>query len=412
MRHIRTIAGVLVLLLFPGPPGSPAAVKAGTPLALVGGTVYAGPADPPLFDATVVLADGKIAAVGPRGKVAVPAGAAVIDCAGTAILAGFQNSHVHFTEEKWMGAAQQDPARLAAHLVDMVTRFGFTTVVDTASSLDNTVPLRRRIASGEVAGPRILTAGEGLYPPQGVPYYVRDTLPASVVEGLPQPSTAGEAARVVRQHVEGGADALKLFTASWVARGKVLPMPAEVAAAAAAEMHKRGKLVIAHASNVAGLRVALDAGVDILAHAIDDSRGLTAADRARMRQQNVAIIPTLILFEKARYLFDVLDEVRGHARSGGEILFGTDVGYLSSYDPTPEYVLLAGSGLGWREILAALTTSPAARFGDAGTRGKISPGMDADLVVLGADPVRDVRAFANVRHTIRAGALIYSRTGP
>ena len=387
-----------------------AGAQARAPLALVGGTVYESPAAAPIFDAVLIVADGRVVAVGPRGKVVVPAGAVAIDCAGTVIFAGFQNSHVHFTEEKWVDAAHQEPARLSVNLSTMLTRFGYTTVVDTASSLANTAALRRRIEAGEVAGPRILTAGEGVYPPKGIPYYVRDTLPAAIVDALPQPSSPAEAVAVVRQHVAGGADILKLFTGSWVSRGKALPMPAEIAAAAAAEMHKHGQLVFAHESNVEGLRVALDAGVDVLAHGIDDSRGLTAEDRARMRRQNVGVIPTLMLFGRGRFLFDVLDEVRDYARSGGQILFGTDVGYLTAYDPTEEYVLMASAGLGWREILASLTTSPAARFGEAGRRGKVSPGMDGDLVVLDADPVKDIRAFANVRHTIRAGIVIYSKT--
>lgn len=402
-----TAAAALVLFVIVSPT-SGAAVKT-RPLALVGGTVYHSPEAVPLFDATVVLLDGKVAGVGPRSKVTIPKGAVVLDCAGTVIVAGFQNSHVHFTEQKWVDAAHQDVARLSNALSAMLTRFGFTTVVDTASSLANTVALRRRIESGEVAGPRIFTAGEALYPPEGVPFYVRDSLPAAVVNVLPQPSTPAAAVDVVRQHVQGGADVLKLFTGSWVARGNVLPMPTEIASAAAAEAHGHKRLVLAHESNVAGLRVALDARVDILVHGIDDSRGLTAEDRARMRRQNVAVVPTLMLFQEGRYLFDVLDEVGHYARSGGQILFGTDVGYLTAYDPTEEYVLMASAGLGWREILASLTTSPAERFGEANRRGRISPGMDADLVVLDSDPVRDVRAFANVRYTVRGGVLIYSK---
>ena len=409
MSFSRSVAAASALVLCVASPAARADWKTPRTVALVGGTVYESPAAVPTFDAVVVLADGKIAAVGPRDKVSVPADAVVVDCAGGVIVAGFQNSHVHFTEEKWADARHQDAARLAENLEAMLTRFGFTTVVDTASSLANTVALRQRIESGEIAGPRILTAGEGLYPPRGVPFYVRDTLPASIVSGLPQPATAAEAIAVARQHAQEGADILKLFTGSWVERGRVLTMPVEVATAAASEMHGRKRLVFAHESNVAGLRVALDAGVDVLAHGIDDSRGLTAEDRARMRRQDVAVIPTLKLFLGGRYLFDVLDEVRDYARSGGEILFGTDVGYLTAYDPTDEYVLMASAGLGWREILASLTTAPARRFGEAGRRGKVSAGMDADLVVLDADPVRDAQAFAKVRHTIRAGVPIYSK---
>ncbi|MDQ2870768.1 MAG: amidohydrolase family protein [Acidobacteriota bacterium] len=389
-----------------------ASAEAPGPIALVGGTIYPDPVGPPTFDGVVLLSGGKIAAVGPRDAVPVPAGATVIECHGAVVLAGFQNSHVHFTEEKWAEAAHQDPGRLAGMLTAMLTRYGFTTVVDTASFLENTSALRRRIDSGEVQGPRILTAGEALYPPNGIPYYLRGAMAPEQLARLRTPATAADAVAEVRRGGAGGADVLKLFTGSWVERGKVLPMPGDIAAAAAAEAHRQKRLVFAHESNVAGLRVALDAGVDVLAHAIDDSRGITPRDRERMRRQKIAIVPTLKLFSAARYLFDVLDEIRDFSRSGGQILFGTDVGYLTDYDPTEEYALMSAAGLGWREILASLTTGPAERFGEQNRRGRLAPGLDADIVVLDADPVRDVRAFADVRYAFRAGRLAYSRPRP
>lgn len=101
--------------------------------------------------------------------------------------------------------------------------------------------------------------------------------------------------------------------------------------------------------------------------------------------------------------------MREYGRLGGQILFGTDVGYLTDYDPSGEYVLMGTAGLSWREILATLTTAPASRFGEDRRRGRIAPGMDADLVVLAKDPVHDVRAFGDVRVTIRAGRVIYAR---
>lgn len=61
-------------------------------------------------------------------------------------MAGFQNSHVHFTEPKWEDAATLPASRLSADLARMLTRCGFATVVDTDSLLDNTLALRKRIA--------------------------------------------------------------------------------------------------------------------------------------------------------------------------------------------------------------------------------------------------------------------------
>ncbi len=378
------------------------------PLALVGARIYAAPEGLPIFEGTIIAAGGKVVAVGPRDKVEIPAGARTLDCSRLVITAGFQNSHVHFTEEKWLDAAHQPAARLTSQLEAMLTRYGFTTVVDTASLLANTLALRRRIESGEVAGPRIFTAGEALYPPNGLPYYLKGNVPEEVIKMLPQPDTAEQAAAIVAQHARDGADLTKLFTGSWVERGKVLPMPEAIATAAAAETHRHGKLVFSHASSVAGLEVALRAGVDVLAHALDDTRGLTPEHLRRMKERNMALVPTLNLFGDDRWLFEILDEVHDYARLGGPILFGTDVGYLTDYDPTTEYVLMASAGLSWREILASLTTNPAARMGEESRRGRIAPGMDADFVMLAKDPVRDVRAFADVRHVIRGGRLIYS----
>jgi imidazolonepropionase-like amidohydrolase len=374
----------------------------------VGGRIYPAPDGLPIFDGTIVAAAGKIVAVGPREEVQVPAGARVLDCQGLVDTAGFQNSHVHFTEPHWVDAAGQGAGELTTRLTAMLTRYGFTTVVDTASMLSNTLALRRRIESGEVDGPRILTAGEALYPPNGVPYYVRESIPAEIVALLPQPDTPAKAATLVERHARDGADVVKLFTGSWVERGRVLPMPREIATVAAAEAHRHGMRVLSHASNVAGLEVALAAGVDVLAHALDDTRGLTPEHMRRMKEQDVALVPTLALFARDRWYFEIADEVRDHARAGGQILFGTDVGFLTDYDTTRELQLMAGAGLGWREILASLTTSPAARFGEASRRGRIAPGLDADLVVLAEDPALDVRAFADVRHVVRGGRLIYS----
>jgi imidazolonepropionase-like amidohydrolase len=64
--------------------------------------------------------------------------------------------------------------------------------------------------------------------------------------------------------------------------------------------------------------------------------------------------------------------------------------------------------LSFQEILASLTTNPAQRFGYATHSGRIAKGLDADLVVLSADPAQNTSAFSKVRYTIRGGNVIYS----
>jgi imidazolonepropionase-like amidohydrolase len=92
--------------------------------------------------------------------------------------------------------------------------------------------------------------------------------------------------------------------------------------------------------------------------------------------------------------------------SGGSVLFGTDLGAVD-YDPAEEYVLMAKAGMNARQILASLTTTPAAKFGESERLGRIESGFQADLVVLKNDPSRDIRALAQVVYTLRAGRIIY-----
>jgi imidazolonepropionase-like amidohydrolase len=70
------------------------------------------------------------------------------------------------------------------------------------------------------------------------------------------------------------------------------------------------------------------------------------------------------------------------------------------------------AGMSFRQILAALTTAPAERFGAAQHAGRIAIGMDADIVVLEGDPMTDIRALTRVRYTLRKGRVIYRRADP
>jgi imidazolonepropionase-like amidohydrolase len=104
---------------------------------------------------------------------------------------------------------------------------------------------------------------------------------------------------------------------------------------------------------------------------------------------------------------DAEKQLKAFADAGGQVLFGTDVGYMSDFDPTDEYALMAQTGLTPMQILASLTTAPAARWKAAERRGRVRAGFDADLVVLNGDPVTDVRRFAHVKCTLRAGRELF-----
>ncbi|HEY1870929.1 MAG TPA: amidohydrolase family protein, partial [Chitinophagaceae bacterium] len=94
-------------------------------------------------------------------------------------------------------------------------------------------------------------------------------------------------------------------------------------------------------------------------------------------------------------------------RLGGRVLFGTDVGYILHFNTLEEFIWMNKAGLGFREILATLTTNPAKQFHSEERSGQIKPGFEADLTILEEDPANKVSAFSNVRYTIRSGKIIY-----
>jgi imidazolonepropionase-like amidohydrolase len=379
----------------------------------LGGTVFPSPESRPIPDAAVVIEGGRITAV---GKVRLPADARIIDISGKYVLAGFWNSHVHIFTPRLLESAKVSAASLQPELDAMFNRWGFTTVFDIASVLDNTLALRHRIDSGELRGPQILTVGEPLWTEP--PVYVRGFLKQTGIE-MPAVTTPAGAAARVKALIEHGAAGIKLFTGSLQGGGKVANMPVEVARAAVDEAHRAHLQVFSHPQNLAGLEAAIESGVDVLAHTAPDSPPWTPAFVSRLVNARMALIPTLTLFDfearkggesdegRAQWIAKMVDELRAFSAGGGQVLFGTDIGYTDHYDSELEYVLMSRAGVSFAQILASLTTNPAQRFGYGDRKGRIAEGMDADLVVLNGDPAKDVRALSQVRMTFRGGSIVY-----
>jgi imidazolonepropionase-like amidohydrolase len=381
-------------------------------LAVRDARVYTSPDAAPMEHGSVVVRDGLITAVAPDAT--IPADARVLPCGRCVVVAGFWNVHVHFTEPKWSWAAFKPASILNAQLADMLTSRGFTTIADVGSEPGVTLSLRRRIESGELLGPRIYTAGSAIFPPHGIPYYLKNTMPSYLLWLMPQPETPAEAARSVESNIARGADLLKLFTGSYIGRGNVLPMPEPIARAAVEVAHRHHQLAFSHASNLAGTQVAIAARVDVLAHAPDSPDGIDETLLRTLVERRMGMIPTLKMFattvsKNAAYLQPIYNEVRKFHELGGQLLFGTDVGYMHEYSTEDEFRALARSGLNGRDILRMLTTAPAERFGVAHELGTLAPARRGDFVILDRDPMEDVSAFASVRCTVRHGRVLYTR---
>lgn len=406
------IAAVWVIEYYPRLGSHPPLRLAQGTLAIEHARIYVSPSDPPIDDGTILVRNGLIAEVGPQ--VTVPADATIVPCNRCVVTAGFWNMHIHFTEPKWSFANWKSAATLNPQLADMLLSRGFTTVADLGSNPADTFALRRRIEKGELTGPYIYTAGTALYPPHGVPFYLRETLPAWTIRLLPQPDSPQQAVQIVRRNLASGADLTKLFTGSWVQRGHVLPMPLDIAKAAVTETHLNGKLVFAHPSNLAGTQVAINSGVDVLAHAADDTRGVDAALLQSAINKNMAMIPTLKMFAATvrpdkNFMGPICAEVNQFHQLGGTLLFGTDVGYVTDYSTELEFVELGKSGLDFKTVLAMLTSNPAARMGVSASKGTITPGKLADLTILSADPATDLTNFSRVQAVVRSAKVLWQR---
>jgi imidazolonepropionase-like amidohydrolase len=380
-------------------------------LFLIGCKIYRSPTVAPLENATISISGATIIAIADTSKTIGKRDAALsrfIDCAGKTVVAGFWNSHAHFTEPAWKNAAAAPAAALEQHMRDMLTRWGVTTVWDLGSNPIDSLALRRRVESGQIAGPKMLLAGD-IFPKGGHPVY----LPAETQ--LPEAATPDQAAQMARNDLQMGLDGVKLFTGTFMGDKPVVNMDPAIAKAAVDVAHAQGKPVFAHPQNGRGVDVVLAAGVDVMAHTASSAPSYTPEQLAQFKAQGTALIPTLSLYTTVvidpavtvRLVQSGVDQLKTFAANGGPVLFGTDVGFTKLYDTSLEFELMHRA-LSEMDVLASLTTNPASYFKSA-RKGRVEAGFDADLVVLDGDPATDVRNLAKVVTTIRAGKIIYQK---
>jgi imidazolonepropionase-like amidohydrolase len=248
---------------------------------------------------------------------------------------------------------------------------------------------------------------------------VKDFFEANHVD-IPSVHSPTEAKARVQLEIRDDADGVKIFANS-IEQGQILTMPEDLARSIVEEAHANGKPVFAHVSNNAGIEIALQSGVDILAHTTPIDYPWSPAFAERLVAAHMALTPTLTLweFESRKGSISAADleqgmeraaeQLKSFQRAGGDVLFGTDVGYTDVFDTSEEFKWMSRGGMSYQQILASLTTNPARRFGFDQHSGKIEKGYDADLVVLRSDPAQNATAFADVQYTIRGGNIIYQR---
>ncbi len=369
---------------------------------------------------TVVVRDGKIAAAGK--DVAVPEGAEVIDGAGGTLLPGLIDAHTH----------------VFADALSRALVFGVTTELDMFTSPELGRMMREQEASLGGAPQRadLFSAGLAATAPGG--HTTQFGIPVPTLT-RPEEADAWVAARVAE-----GSDYIKVISEDGSAHGRALPsLDAATIAAVIAAAHRHGKLAVVHVSTAARARQALEAGADGLAHLFSDRApdpGFAALAAAR----GAFVVPTLTVVHStsgvaggaplaedarlARYLRAdevenlrrafpsrtvggpqvALDTVRALVAAGVPVLAGSDApnrGTAHGAALHRELELLVQAGLTPAQALTAATAAPARAFRLA-DRGRIAPGLRADLVLVEGDPTADVTATRAIVRVWKGGVPV------
>ncbi|MGN9846420.1 amidohydrolase family protein [Nonomuraea sp. H19] len=357
--------------------------------------------------ADVVIEDDLIVAVGADGGRRADVEVAG---AGKTLLPGLIDAHTHVFD----GSLAQ------------ALRYGVTTELD-MFCLPQILAGQRRLAAENDDVADLRSAGTLATAPGGHPTQLLAALSGTVLDGF-DPATIdfvsdpAQAPAFVQARLDEGADYIKIVIDDGAVHGADLPvMTPEAAAALAAAAHDAGLRVIAHAITASEVKIALDAGVDGLAHvwtdlAPDDPASHQLAER--VRAQEVFVVTTLAYFEAitAHHV-----ETADCARPGSSVnavgavqaLRQAGVPLLAGTDATPfvpahgagmhrELQLLTEAGISAEEALAAATSLPARHFGLA-DRGRVIPGLRADLLLVDGDPTRDVTAVGNIADVWRRG---------
>lgn len=405
-----------------------AQAPAGGNVALVGARLIDGTGAAPLEQAAVLIANGRVDAVGPVAAIKIPPGAARVDLAGKTVIPGLINAHAHVNHgDRALPLYDQLIQQLRLY-----AQYGVTSIVTLGDDGKESVRVRDENASSTLDRARLFVAGEPVVP-----------------------KTVDEA----RQLVNAAAD-MKVDIIKTRMNGTPQDMTPEVYTAVIDQAHRRGLKVAAHLYYLHEAKGLVNAGLDIIAHSIRD-QDVDAALIAELKRRNVGVVPTLtrdlsvfvyestpafvndpfflkgITFtradldqikdpafqekirqnKEAQTIKKALEQASRNLKllsdAGAMIALGTDsgasIGRWQGYFEHVELELMVKAGMTPMQAIVAATGN-AAKVLNFTELGTIQPGKRADLLVLDANPLADIKNSRQI-HSVWVGGRQLATAG-
>jgi len=429
------------------------------PTAIVGATLIDGTGAAPVTDAVVLIDGRKIAAAGRRGQIHVPAGTKEIDGTGKFVIPGLMDANVHLV----LGSSIEFVTRHEGRYEDLIEeaaqvclKHGLTTVFDSWGPLQPLMNVRDRINRGETTGSRVFVAGNivGFSGPFGRDFNANAPSMATrtLVERINRQweentgpdllwQTPESVGAEIRKYVARGIDFLK-YGASGHREENFLMFSPEQQRVIIDEVHHAGKIVQTHTTSVESVRQVLEAGVDMLQHGA--KTGTVPMPDSTIRLMLAKKVYCAVQPRTKRRLEIEIKDAGEHdpqqraakerirhenqirlVAAGVPLLLATDAGMM---DPDaaeamkPELRIERLSDLGeghylWFEAMVEKGMTPmtailsatrniAAAYHKLDELGTVEKGKLADLVMLDADPLADIRNIRKIAMVIKDGQIV------
>jgi len=394
-------------------------------------------------DATIVMENGKIRAIGPSANVRIPTGADVVDLSGKTVVPGIINLHGHVGNVKGLEQARKHFTREnVISVLRTYARYGVTTTTSMGSDEDSMIEFRDERERNAFGGARVLTALQGFTSPGGYPTHV------SGIKGVAQEVASASQAKVwVDKLADKGANIVKMWIDSH--HGQFTKIPPATYNAIIKQAHKRGMLAFAHLYDLEDAKSLAKAGLDVIAHSVRDQE--VDDELISLLIKNDVTYAATLTREKATYVYSDppewlndkfltmsvdADVIRGArtqlkaaqsdprmieqgqldfemaaknlkrlADAGVEIGFGTDTGppgRFAGYFEHWEAELMVAAGMKPMDVIKAWSKTSARSLEIDREFGALGQGKAADLVVLDENPLDDIRNTRSI-HAVYIG---------